>query len=58
MNGGRYASVIWVYIIFPLVGAILAAILFKLHVYLDNRALKQDVIANEGGAAGAPVVAV
>jgi len=58
MDGGRYASVIWVYIIFPLCGAILAAILFRLHVYLDNRALKQDVIANEGGAGGAPVVAV
>lgn len=41
MNGGRYASPIWCYIVFPLVGAIIAAIMFRMHIKMDNRALKQ-----------------
>lgn len=41
LNGGRYASPIWCYIVFPLVGAVFAAIFFRMHIKLDNRALKQ-----------------
>ena len=41
LNGGRYASTIWCYIVFPLVGAILASLMFRLHIKMDNRALKQ-----------------
>lgn len=40
LNGGRYASPIWCYIVFPLIGAIIAALFFRVHISLDNRALK------------------
>ena len=40
LDGNRYASAIWCYIAFPIIGAILAAILFRIKVALDNRALK------------------
>jgi len=41
LNGGRYASAIWCYIVFPLIGAIIAALFFRMHISIDNRALKQ-----------------
>ena len=47
LNGTRYASLIWVYIIFPLLGAIAAAFAFRLHVSLDNKALRQASVAGE-----------
>jgi glycerol uptake facilitator-like aquaporin len=56
MNGNRYASAIWVYAVFPLVGAMFAALLFRLHIYFDNKALRQNVIG--GGAERAAGVAV
>lgn len=40
-NGNGFASLIWVYIVMPFIGAILAAIFFRIHIYLDNKALKQ-----------------
>lgn len=48
-NGNGFASLIWVYFVMPFFGAIFAAIIFRLTVYLDNKALEQP-------AAGAPVV--
>lgn len=39
-NGNGFASLIWVYIVMPFIGAILAAIFFRIHIYLDNKALK------------------
>jgi glycerol uptake facilitator-like aquaporin len=38
-NGDGYASLLWVYMIFPMLGAILAAIVFRIHIALDNKAL-------------------
>jgi glycerol uptake facilitator-like aquaporin len=40
-NGNSFASLIWVYIIFPLIGGVIAAIWFRVHIYLDNKALEQ-----------------
>jgi len=54
LNGGRYASPIWCYIVFPLVGAILGALFFRLHVKMDDRALKKQ---EEPANAAAPEVA-
>jgi len=39
-NGNGFASLIWVYIVFPFVGAIIAAVWFRIHIYLDNKALQ------------------
>jgi len=41
-DGNRFASCIWCYIIFPLIGAIVAAVSFRVHIKLENMALKQD----------------
>jgi hypothetical protein len=49
-NGNGFASLIWVYIIFPLIGGIIAAVWFRLHIYLDNKALEPA-----GGRAAAGV---
>jgi glycerol uptake facilitator-like aquaporin len=40
-NGNGFASLIWVYMAMPLIGAIFAAIFFKINIFFDNRALKQ-----------------
>jgi glycerol uptake facilitator-like aquaporin len=40
-NGNGFASLIWVYIIFPLIGAAIAALFFRVHIYLDNKSLEQ-----------------
>eukprot|EP00347_Sterkiella_histriomuscorum_P012485 403368395 len=48
LDGNRFASACWCYIAFPLIGAIFAAILFRIRVALDNRALKQRDIGVEG----------
>jgi glycerol uptake facilitator-like aquaporin len=40
-NGNGFASLIWVYMTMPLFGAIFAAILFKMNVFMDNKALQQ-----------------
>lgn len=49
MNGNGFASLIWVYFPMPLFGAIFAAILFKMNVWMDNKALEQPapVVAAE-----------
>lgn len=39
-NGNGYASIIWVYILFPLLGGIVAAIWFRVHIYFDNKAME------------------
>ena len=39
LNGNGFASLLWVYIVFPLVGAFIAAIVFRIHIALDNKAL-------------------
>jgi glycerol uptake facilitator-like aquaporin len=54
-NGNGYASLIWVYMIFPFIGAAVAALWFRIHIYLDNKALEQPA-----GAARPvpPVIAV
>lgn len=41
-NGGRYASLIWVYIVFPLLGGIVAALFFRFHIHQDNKALEES----------------
>jgi hypothetical protein len=38
-DGTRFADFIWVYIVFPLFGAIAAAFVFRVHVKMDNKAL-------------------
>lgn len=58
LDGNRYASAIWCYIVFPLIGAIFAALLFRLHVSMDNRALKQREAIGEHGVSGRNVGAV
>lgn len=40
LNGNRYASAIWIYAVFPLIGAMFAALFFRVHIYLDNKALR------------------
>lgn len=40
LNGNGFASLIWVYIAMPFIGAIIAAIFFKISVYFDNKALQ------------------
>jgi len=40
-NGNGFASLIWVYIIFPLIGGAIAALFFRVHIYLDNKSLEQ-----------------
>ena len=40
-NGNGFASLIWVYMVFPLIGATLAALFFRLHISMDNKALQQ-----------------
>ena len=49
-NGNGFASLIWVYFPMPLFGGIFAAILFKMNVWMDNKALRQE-------APPAPVIA-
>lgn len=44
-DGNRFASPIWCYIVFPLIGAIVAAIAFRVHIKLDNQALKEEQVA-------------
>ena len=39
-NGNGFASLIWVYFPMPLFGGIFAAILFRLNIYFDNKALR------------------
>lgn len=39
-NGNGFASLIWVYMVFPLFGAILAALVFRIHIWMDNKALQ------------------
>ena len=39
-NGNGFASLLWVYMVMPFVGAILAALFFRQHIYLDNKALR------------------
>jgi hypothetical protein len=46
-NGNGFASLIWVYIIFPLIGAAIAALSFRVHIYLDNKALEQPAEQEE-----------
>jgi glycerol uptake facilitator-like aquaporin len=36
-NGNGFGSLVWVYLAFPLVGAIFAGIFFRLQMYLDNK---------------------
>ena len=43
-DGNRFASAIWCYIVFPLIGAAIAAIMFRIHIKLDNQALKQEEV--------------
>lgn len=50
-NGNGFASLIWVYMAMPMFGALFAAIFFRISIYLDNRALKQEP---EGPAARSP----
>lgn len=40
-NGNGFASLIWVYMVFPFVGAIFAAFFFRMHIYLDNKAIRE-----------------
>ena len=40
-NGNGYASLIWVYMVFPMIAAAVAALWFRVHIYLDNKALEQ-----------------
>ena len=40
-NGNGYASLIWVYMVFPMIGVAVAALWFRVHNYLDNKALEQ-----------------
>ncbi len=40
LNGNGFASLIWVYIIMPFVGAVFAALFFRQHIYFDNKALR------------------
>jgi hypothetical protein len=40
-NGNGFASLIWVYIIFPLIGGAIAALFFRIHILLDNKSLEQ-----------------
>ena len=44
-NGNGYASLIWVYMVFPMIGAAVAALWFRVHIYLDNKALEQPADA-------------
>lgn len=39
-NGNGFASLIWVYTVFPMLGAIIGAIFFRLHIKMDNKALQ------------------
>lgn len=39
LNGNGFASLIWVYMVMPFVGAILGALFFRMHISLDNKAL-------------------
>ena len=41
LNGNGFASLIWVYMAMPFFGSLFAALLFKMNIYFDNRALKQ-----------------
>jgi glycerol uptake facilitator-like aquaporin len=41
-NGNRFASAIWCYIVFPLIGGIVAALFFKMHIAMDHRASVQE----------------
>lgn len=40
-NGDGFASLIWVYLPMPLFGGIIAAIIFRLIIKMDNKALQQ-----------------
>jgi len=37
LNGNYYGRASWCYIAFPFVGAIIAALMFRFEVYLDNK---------------------
>ena len=39
-NGNGFASLIWVYIVFPFVGGIIAAIIFRIRIWMDNKAMQ------------------
>lgn len=41
LNGNGFASLIWVYMVMPFVGAVFAALMFRFHIYMDNKALRQ-----------------
>lgn len=41
-NGNGFASLIWVYMVFPFVGSALAALFFRLHILVDNKAMQQQ----------------
>ena len=41
-NGNGFASLIWVYAVFPLIGAIIGGLWFKVRVHVDNKALEQQ----------------
>ena len=44
-NGNGFASLIWVYMVFPLVGAIIAGIWFRIRIWLDNKELQKEAQA-------------
>ena len=46
-NGNGFASLLWVYMVMPFVGAILAAIFFRQHIYFDNKALRPAQVPEE-----------
>lgn len=39
LNGNGFASLLWVYMVMPFVGAILAALFFRMHISMDAKAL-------------------
>jgi hypothetical protein len=42
LNGNGFASLIWVYMVMPFVGAIFAALFFRQHIFFDNKALRPE----------------
>lgn len=47
-NGNGFASLLWVYMVMPFIGAIFAALFFRWHIYLDNKALQQMAVGPGG----------
>ena len=45
MNGNGFASLIWVYMVMPMVASVFAALFFRLHIYMDNKALQEPIPA-------------